>query len=230
MSKIADLKEYQAVNTLVFETLGQPEREREFKFKSLKRWGLDLIEGRKNGVDTFFTAEIDSRKEGEKYNVEGVEYEVKRILKEMPAAKKIFAHIEMVNGTAYFQGELREGDENVEIFWLPAGTLLMAFLKKNKLINIIESLKNIGTAVELIKKDGDEGKPYSFEELPSSIRNFLKEAKKIEKEAGFGRLAIAYFGENKSGKPRYWISWLLPTVALFELDLAVRINKLLDSI
>ncbi len=229
MSKVVEIREIQAVNTLVFETLGQPEREREFKFKALKRWGLDLLAGKKNGVDTFFTAELETRKAGDKYTEGDVQFEVKEVLKEMPRGKKIFAHIEMVDGTAYFKGELREGDENVEIFWLPAGTLLMAFLKKNKLTAIIEALRNIGTAAELVRKQGDEGKPLPYEELPSDVRKFLKEAKKIERETEFGRLALAYFGTNKSGRPRYRISWLLPTVAFFELDIAVKINKLLES-
>jgi uncharacterized protein (UPF0128 family) len=44
---ITDLKELNAINTLVFETLGQPEKEREFKLKSLKKWGFDLLLGKK---------------------------------------------------------------------------------------------------------------------------------------------------------------------------------------
>ena len=35
---ITELRLAQLLNTLVFETLGQPEREREFKIKSLKKW------------------------------------------------------------------------------------------------------------------------------------------------------------------------------------------------
>ncbi len=229
MSRIVEIRESQALNTLVFETLGHPEKEREFKFKSLKRWGLDLIQGKVDGKETFFTVELETKKAGDKYSVEGVEYEVTEVLKELPKGKKIFAHIEMVDGRAYFKGDLREGEKNIEIFWIPAGTLLLAFLKKNRLTSVIEGLRNIGTASELVKKHGDEGKPLAFEQLPSSVKKFLKEAKKIERETGFGRLALAYFGQSKSGEERYRISWLLPTVAFFDLDIAVKINKLLEE-
>jgi len=62
-----ELREIQALNTLVFETLGEPESEREFKFKALKKWGLDLLLGRKDGKEAFFVAEYGKRKEGEVY-------------------------------------------------------------------------------------------------------------------------------------------------------------------
>jgi len=71
---LLELREIQALNTLVFETLGQPEKEREFKFKSLKRWGLDLILGKKGGEETYFVAEYGKRKKGDVYEEEGVEY------------------------------------------------------------------------------------------------------------------------------------------------------------
>ncbi len=124
---ITELREIQALNTLVFETLGQPEKEREFKFKSLKRWGLDLIIGKKDGKETFFVSEYGKRKAGDIYDEEGVHYEVTEILYEMPKNKKLFAHIEMENGRAYLVGELREGNENIEILRLPAASLLLAY-------------------------------------------------------------------------------------------------------
>ncbi len=113
MSRILELKLEQAINTLVFETLGQPEKEREFKFKSLKRWGFDLLFGKKDGKDTFFTAEYGQKKKGDTYTLDDVKYEVEEVLTEMPKNKKIFAHIEMVEGRAYLIAQLREGDENI---------------------------------------------------------------------------------------------------------------------
>ncbi len=226
MSTIKELREIQALNTLVFETLGQPEKEREFKFKSLKRWGLDLIFGKKGGKETFFTAEYGKYRKGDTYTLEGVKYEVQEILEEMPKNKRIFAHIEMEQGRAYIVGELREGDENIEILRLPAGVVLLAYLKKHKLHKVIEALRNVGTATELVKQRGQEGKPYPFEKLPNIARRFLRGAKDVEKDAGFGRVAFAYYGENKDGDPRFRISWLLPTIALFDIDIAEKVDKL----
>ena len=223
---VLELKELQALNTLVFETLGQPEKEREFKFKSLKRWGFDLLKGKKAGESTYFIGGYGEHKAGDVYEEQGVKYEVEEVLEEFPKNKKLFAHIVMEQGRAYIIGQLREGEHNIELFKLPAGSLLLAFLKKHKLFNVIEAIRNVGTATELVKQRGQEGKPYSFEELPNVARRFLREAKKVEKEAGFGRVALAYYGKNKDGDSRFRVSWLLPTIALFEIDIVEKVDKL----
>ncbi len=226
---VLELRELQALNTLVFETLGQPEKEREFKFKSLKKWGLDLILGKKGGKTTYFVAEYGKRKLGDIYEESGVKYEVDEILYEMPKNKRLFAHIEMEDGRAYLVGQLREGDENIEILRLPAASLLLAYFKKHRLHHLIEAMRNVGTATELVKQRGQEGKPYPFSKLPNVARRFLREAKKIEREAGFGRVALAYYGENKDGDARFRVSWLLPTIALFEIDIAEKADKILGA-
>ncbi len=226
---VLELREIQALNTLVFETLGQPEKEREFKFKSLKRWGLDLILGKKGGKQTYFVAEYGKRQTGDIYEESGIKYEVDEILYEMPKNKQLFAHIEMHNGRAYLIGQLREKNTNIEILRLPAASLLLAFFKKHRLHQLIEALRNVGTATELVKQRGQEGKPYSFEDLPNVARRFLREAKKVEREAGFGRVALAYFGENKDKDARFRVSWLLPTIALFEIDIAEKADKILAA-
>ena len=226
---VLELRELQALNTLVFETLGQPEKEREFKFKSLKKWGLDLILGKKGGKSTYFVAEYGKRKSGDIYEESGVKYEVDEILYEMPKNKRLFAHIEMEDGRAYLVGQLREGNENIEILRLPAASLLLAYFKKHRLHHLIEATRNVGTATELVKQRGQEGKPYPFSKLPNVARRFLREAKKIEREAGFGRVALAYYGENKDGDARFRVSWLLPTIALFEIDIAEKADKILGA-
>ncbi len=226
---VFELREIQVLNTLVFETLGQPEKEREFKLKALKRWGFDLILGKREGVSTFFTAKANEREEGEKYKEEGIEYEVEEILTELPKNKKIFAHIEMFHGTAYLIGELREGDENIELLKVPAGVILLAYFKKHKLHHLIEAVRNVGTATELLKQRGQEGKPVPYDKLPNVPRRFLRGAKDVEKDAGFGRVALSYWGENKDGDARFRVSWLLPTIALFDIDIAEKADKLLAA-
>ncbi|EDM23526.1 TIGR00703 family protein [Caminibacter mediatlanticus] len=223
---ITEVRESMLLNTLVFETLGQPEKEREFKLKSLKKWGFDLVFGKKDGEDAFFGVE-EGKKVGDKFNKDDVEYEVKEILEKLPKNKKMFAKIEMVEGRAYLYVYLREDDIDTPILYIPAGEVLLAFLKKHKFIKIIEAIRNIGSAANLVKKHGDEGKPVSFEELPPVARRFLRDAKKIEKEMGFGRVALAYFGENKSGEARYWLEWMVPTIALFDEKISEKIDKAL---
>ncbi len=226
---LLQLRELQALNTLVFETLGQPEKEREFKLKSLKRWGFDLLFGKKDGQVTFFTAETGKRDVGDKYEEEDIKYEVEEIIHELPKNKKIFAHIEMIQGRAYLIGELREVEENIEILRVPAGAVLLTYFKKHKLHHLIEALRNVGTATELVKQRGQEGKPVPYEQLPNVARRFLRGAKDVEEDAGFGRVALSYWGENKDGDARFRVSWLLPTIALFDIDIAEKADKLLAA-
>ncbi len=222
---ITELRESQLLNTLVFETLGNPEREREFKIKQLKKWGFDLVFGKIDGEEGFFAA--SDKNIGDKYEENEKSYEVVEILKELPKNKKLFAKIEMIEGRAYLYVYLREDDIDTPILHIPAGEILVAFLKKHKFIKILEAIRNLGSAASLVKKHGDEGKPLSFEELPPVARRFLRDAKKIEKEMGFGRIALAYFGENKSGEARYWMEWMIPTIALFDEKISEKIDKTL---
>jgi uncharacterized protein (UPF0128 family) len=85
---ITELREAQLLNTLVFETLGQPEREREFKIKSLKKWGFDLVFGKKDGVETFWGVEEGSKKAGDMYVEDEVNHEVTKFLKNFQKIKK----------------------------------------------------------------------------------------------------------------------------------------------
>jgi len=220
---ITEIRREQLLNTLVFETLGEPQKEREFKIKSLKKWGFDLVFGKKDGNDTYFATA--DKKAGDKYSEGESEYEVKEILSELPKNKKMFAKIEMIEGKAHLYVYLREDDIDTPILHIPAGEILLAFLKKHKFAHIIETIKNIGSAAVLVKKHGDEGKPLSFEELPPVPRRFLRDAKKIEKEMGFGRISLAYFGENKSGDARFWLEWMVPTIALFDESISQKIDK-----
>jgi uncharacterized protein (TIGR00703 family) len=222
---VTELRREQLLNTLVFETLGEPSREREFKIKSLKKWGFDLVFGKKDGEETYFAAA--DKKAGDKYTENEVEHEVIEVLKELPKNKKMYAKIEMIEGKAYLYVYLREDDIDTPVLHIPAGEILLAFLKKHKFIHIIEALRNLGSAASLVKKHGDEGKPLPFEELPPVARRFLRDAKKIEKEMGFGRIALAYFGENKSGEARYSLEWMVPTIALFDEQISQKIDKAL---
>jgi len=225
----SELRTLIALNTLVFETLGQPEKEREFNFKSLKRWGLDLIVGKRNGHDAVFVGEFGKHKPSESFEEAGEHFEVIEILSELPKGSKLFARIQMNEGTAFLIGELRDGAQNREVLRLPAPALLMAFARKHSLPHVAEAIRSVGTATELVRQRGQEGKPVPFNQLSNVPRRFLREAKKIEKSMGFGRVSLAYFGENKDKDERFRLSWLVPTVALLDIDCAEKIDKLLSA-
>ncbi|NPA50518.1 MAG: TIGR00703 family protein [Epsilonproteobacteria bacterium] len=224
----SDIKEIMLLNTLVFETLGSPEAAREFKLKSLKKWGFDLVFGKVEGEEGYFISQ--DKKEGDKFELNGERFEVIEILKELPKNKKVFAHIEMMEGRAYLFVDLVEKEDKVSLLQLPAGEILLAFLKKHKFMKIIEAIRDLGSAARLVKSNRSEGKPYSFEELPPVPRRFLREAKKIEKEMGFGRISMAYFGEDKERRDQYNIEWMVPTIALFDEHIAQKIDKTLAEL
>ncbi len=226
---ITELRMQQVNNTLVFETLGHPERERQFSLKALKRWGFDLVLGKKDGNRTFFTSEAGRHASGDSYSRDGSRFEVLELLNDLKGDQKLYAHIEMSEGRAYLVADLRQDGEDTEVLRVPAGSILTAFLKKAKCHNVIDALRSLGTAAELRRQRGQEGKPVALSALPGGIRKFLKEAKKIEKDTGFGRLSLAYFGKNKDGDHRYQLFWLLPTISLFDRSLADRIDKQLDT-
>ncbi len=224
---VSEIKEAQLLNTLVFETLGEPQKEREFKLKTLKKWGFDLVFGKKNAQEGYFLSQ--DKKEGARYSVDGAEYEVLEILKELPKNKKVFAHIEMIEGVAHLCVDLRD-EENLQLLCIPAASVLVAYLKKHRFIHLLENLKDLGSAATVAKHQGEEGKPRGFEELPPVIRRFLKEAKKIEKEMGFGRISLAYYGPNKDNKERYKMEWMVPSIALFDEHIAQKIDKTLAEL
>jgi uncharacterized protein (TIGR00703 family) len=221
---VEQLKEAMLLNTLVFETLGKPEKEREFKLKSLKKWGFDLVFGKKEGKDSYFLSK--DKKIGDKYEEEGSSYEITEILKELPKNKKVYAHIEMIEGVAHLCIDLKD-EEDIQLLCLPAGEILIAFLKKHKFVHLLSALRDLGSAATIAKHQGEEGKALPFEELPPVIRRFLRTAKKIEKEMEFGRISLAYFGENKDKKERYKMEWMVPSIALFDEHIAQKIDKAL---
>jgi uncharacterized protein (TIGR00703 family) len=220
-----EIKEAMLLNTLVFETLGNPETAREFKLKNLKKWGFDLVFGKVNGENSYFVSR--DRKVGDKFEESGENFEVVEILKEIPKNKKVLAYIHMIDGRANLFIDLVEKDDTISLIQVPAGEILLAFLKKHRLAKITEAIKDIGTASRLVKATRLEGKPFTFEELPPVMRRFLRGAKKVEKEMGFGRVSLAYFGENKDKKEQYSMEWMVPTIALFDEQIAEKIDKTL---
>ncbi|NPA32966.1 MAG: TIGR00703 family protein [Aquificae bacterium] len=220
-----ELRELIALNTLVFETLGNPPTEREFDFHALRRWGLDLLFGKKDGRDAFFVSDIGKRSSGDVYEEGGSRYEVLEVLSELPKGSRLVARVVSSEGSSFVVGSLIYGESSQEIFRIPAPSMLMAFFLRNRLFHLANCLRSVGILTEFVHSRGQEGKPLPYRALPNVARRFLQNAKKIERDAGFGRVALAFFGKNREGDHRFRVSWILPTIALFDIDIAERADK-----
>ncbi len=233
--KTEELKQkYQRMlNTFVREKWEEIPSEIEVKFKNLKLWGFDLISGLKGGVQSFFVAnEDDMHKQGDVYEEEGETFEVHEILKTIPKGAKLLVRVSLEERRgvirAYYKSE--NGEETL-LFTLPAADLLLVYFKKRGYGKLLESFHACGLTTEFISKRGDQGRAMEFEKLPLKMRRVMREAWDIiRKKTKTGRFTLAYFGKNKDGDDRYIITWLVPTIYLFDSEIAERIDKLLATV
>ncbi len=220
------------LNTFVRESWGEIPNEIEVKLKSLKAWGFDLLIGLRGGVESIFVAdEDDKRKKGDVYESEGETFEVKDVIKKMPKGAKLLIRVELEDRRgiirAYYRSDV--GQETL-LFSLPAAELLLVYFKKRGFGKLLEAFHSSGLTTEFIQKRGDQGKAYDFDDLPVEMRRALREAKDlIRKGTRVGRFTLVYFGKNKDGDNRYIVTWLLPTIYMFDVDIAEKLNKLLEA-
>jgi len=222
-----------ALNTFVREIWSEIPEETEVKLKSLKAWGFDLIHGLRNGKDTFFTSEIEKGREvGDVYEEKGETFEVKEIVSELPKNSKLLIRVGLEERRGIIRAYYKaEKEEEILLFTLPAAELLLAYFKKRKFFHLLEAFHSSGYTTEFIQKNGEVGKAYDFSDLPNKMRRALREAKDVlKKYTGSGRFTLVYFGTNKDGDDRYIVTWLIPTIHLFNVDVAEHIDKLLGAL
>ncbi|CDM65108.1 TIGR00703 family protein [Pyrinomonas methylaliphatogenes] len=225
------LKHERALNTFLREAWGQIPEERETKLKSLKAWGFDLLTGLRDGRDSIFVAEAGQHKVGETYEEEGERFEVRRVIEDLKGAKlRIRVELEDRRGVIRAYHRSAEGDDTL-LFTLPAGELLLAYFRKRGFGKLVEAFHSSGLTTEFIQSRGQEGRAYAFDDLPAKWRRALKEAQNmLHDRVGVGRFSLVYFGPNKDGDDRYIVTWLLPTIHLFDLDVAEHLEKLLAAL
>ncbi len=220
------------LNTFVRESWDEIPSEIEVKLKSLKAWGFDLLIGLRGGIDSIFVAdEEDKRKRGDVYEQEGETFEVKDVIKTLPKGARLLIRVELEDRRGMIRAYYRSsaGEETL-LFSLPAAELLLVYFKKRRFGKLLEAFHSSGLTTEFIQKRGDQGKAYDFDDLPVEMRRALREARDvIRKRTGVGRFTLAYFGKNKDGDNRYIVTWLLPTIHLFDVDIAEKIEKLLQA-
>ncbi len=230
---VRDLKiqHQRMLNTFVREKWGEIPNELEVKLKSLKAWGFDLLMGLKGGESHMFVAdEDDKRKKGDIYEEHGEKLEVKEVVSKLPKGSKIIINVELEDRRgiikAYYRPQL--GQEDL-LFSLPSAELLLVYFKKRGFNNLLKAFQSSGLTTEFIQKNGEQGKAYDYEELPPQMKRALREAwDLIRKKTKVGRFTLAYFGQNKDKKDRYIASWILPTIYLFDVEVAESLNKLLQ--
>jgi len=205
----------------------------EVPLKSLKAWGFDLIFGLRSGKASVFVSEIeDNRQVGDVYEEEGETFEVQEIVKSLPKGAHIVVEVGLQDRRGVMRGIYRAADgEETVLFTLPAAELLLAYFKKRRLNALIEAFHSSGLTTEFIQRRGTTGKPWDFDRLPSKMRQVLRIARDIIRdETGAGRFTLVYFGKNKDGDDRYIVTWLIPTIYLFNLDIAEKIDKSLAAL
>ncbi len=230
--RMMELKNQIALNTFVREKWEEIPERIEVKYKNLKAWGFDLAKILKGGQETFQAYEEQTRNPGDSYEQDGQQVEIKEIIENAPPNSKliIYVTLEERRGVikAYLQTE--KGDE-VLLFSTSAGELLLQYFRRKKLMHLIDAFQSSGLTTEFIRKRGSEGKAYDFDSLPPKMRRILREAGDIvRKHTKTGRFSLAYFGENKDKEDRYIATFLLPTIYLFDIDIAEQIDKLFASL
>ncbi len=222
-----------ALNTFVREDWEAIPNQIEVKLKSLKAWGFDLIFGLKGGKASVFVSQVeDARQVGDVFEEEGETFEVQEIVKALPKGARILVEVGLEERRGVVRGIYRADDgEETVLFSLPAAELLLAFFKKHRLHTLIEAFHASGLTTEFIQRRGTTGKPWDFDRLPAKMRQALRVARDIIRdETHAGRFTLVYFGKNKDGDDRYIVTWLLPTIYLFDVDIAEKIDKSLAAL
>ncbi len=223
----------QMLNTFVREAWGEIPNELEVKIRSLKAWGFDLLTGLRAGVPAVFVApQEDHRAPGDVYQAEGETFEVQEVWKSVPKGATLWVRVAMEDRRGVIRAYYRaaHGEETL-LFSMPAAELLLAYFKKRGFGKLLESFHSSGLTTEFIQKRGEQGKAVDYDHLPALMRRALREAGDlIRKRTGVGRFTLVYFGKNKDGDDRYIATWLLPTIHLFNVDIAERVDKLLAAL
>ncbi len=222
-----------ALHTYVREQWEVIPRQIEVKLKSLKAWGFDLVFGLRGGEAAVFVSETEhGRKVGDVYEEEGEVYEIQEIVKSLPKGAKIIVEVGLEDRRGVIHGYYRSPrGEDTLLFSLPAAELLLAYFKKRRLHALIEAFHSSGLTTEFIRRRGTSGRPVPFDKLPPKMRQALRVGRDvIRHHTKAGRFTLVYFGKNKDGDDRYIVTWLVPTIYLFDIDVAERIDKTLAAL
>ncbi len=230
-TRVFEVKSATVMETLVYEWIVTPEERIEFHYADLEHWGYDLASGRRDRHGAYFLAEVEEgRRAGDRYEEEGRCYEIDEVLSALPAEMRLMGRIEMHDGKACLALELSRDQALHALGRLPAAELLFYYLDKQRLHRLMGALQDVGRLTTLAHSRGQSGRALPYEALPPEFHHFIREARGIARKMGAGRIALACFGQNKDRRQRFHLTWQVPTLALFDLSYAKRIERLLETL
>ncbi len=226
-SRVLELKQRLVCDSLVFEVMGVPPETRIFRYGDLQRWGFDLVRGTVEGK---VVHGLQQRDREEDVGLAGTSFSVDEVLAELPPRTRLAGELVMREGRCHLRLGLEGAEEDAPLGEVRAGELLIGYLRRERLHRLLAALANLGHFAEIVQSNGQEGKARPFEALPPRFRHFLREGRKLLRETGAGRIALAYFGENADRKARYRVGILAPHLSLFDHTIAERWEGLLESL
>jgi len=230
-SRTLEIKHSVLLETRVFEDGGAMPETAGFTFRDLKRWGFDLLSGKREGQSAWFLAEAEEqRRAGENFETGEGHFEVEQKHDALPDDTRLTGRLIMQDGRAMLALSLEGRVNEKALAVLPAGEVLAWYLGKEGLHRILGAIRHAGTLTMLEAGHGQEGKAMPLDDMPAVFRRVLREARKLNRESGAGRIALTGFGQAKDGRWRYRLVWHLPTLALFDHGNAERIDQLLGSL
>jgi len=230
-SRVLEVKHSALLQSRVFEDGSDVPEEIEFVYQDLRRWGFDLWSGKRDGASAWFLSEVEEkRKAGDRYQTEEGDFEIEMGHESLPPNTRLLGRLRMEDGRAWLMLSLQGGVQEERLARIPAAELLVWYLGKEGLFQIVGAVRNVGTLTMLETGRGQEGKGVPLEKMPAHFRQVLQKARKLNRELGAGRLAFTGFGQAKDRRWRYRLVWELPTLALFQRDTAERIDKMLEAL
>ena len=231
-SRTFELKHATLLHTRVFEDGDEAPETIEFTYGDLKRWGYDLLSGTRNGQPAWFLAEEeDKRRAGDRYeDEEGVAFEVEALHEALPKDTKLMGRMVRRDGQARLALALEGAVQETWLAEIPAAELLLYYLSKKGLFRVMGALRDVGKLTTLEASHGQEGRAEPLEKLPRVFHRVLHDARKLNRELGAGRIALVGFGQAKDRRWRYRMLWMTPTLSLFDINTAEKIDHLLGAL
>ncbi|AEH24848.1 TIGR00703 family protein [Pyrococcus yayanosii] len=215
----------------IIENPGVVPAERRFRFRDLKAWGYDLHLGTIEGERAYFVFRAGEKQEGETYVVGGKEYYVEETQRDIPENARLLAKIVIEKGQPYLVFWLEEEDRSFPLAKEDPRIILRRFWEKEKFNQLLKHVRSVGLTTDFYKDNVFiKAIPLPYEEYPPKVRRVLRAVKDVHRDmTGFGRFVFQYFGEEDK-RHNYRLYWTLPTLHLFDLEVANEVDKILGML
>jgi len=182
-------------------------------------------------VRAYFVSGVGERKEGEEYTLERKSYHVTKTQHEIPKNTRLLAKIVIERGHPYLVFWLEEEERTYPLAKEDPRVILRRFWEAKNFKQLLRHVNSIGLTTDFYKDNVFiKSIPLPYEEYPPKVRRVLREVRDIHRDlTGFGRFIFQYYGEE--GRiHNYRIWWLLPTIYLFDTEIANEVDKILGML